>query len=179
MATGTAPDAFSADGGQPVAPFVEAAESLLERRRSQRGLPTFGDAQDQLLATRSGGVGEGAALEVVRHYGRLVGRHVLSRRFFEDTLRGAFIVASTTLVESGWGRLDVEELFHRDARVAFHPSPSLDAPPAPVVGAFMAGLLHGYLEESFNCVVEVTGDTLVFRVRLGEGRDVNARRSSR
>lgn len=155
--------------------------NLLARRAEERGAHALGDGFDRALVRALGALALSSrsasfVLAALYDAGCDLGQRVVARRIFEDTLRGAIVVASATLATSGLGRLELKDHFHRSGLVAFGASPALAAAPPEIVGAFVAGALDGTLSEAFNCAAHVTFlDPLTFEVRLGEGRDVNRR----
>lgn len=159
--------------------FQDASESLLSRRRSQRGSFTFGDPWDEAFVDALGHLAPAAAPGAdarVEEAGERLGRHVFARRMFEDSYAGAIVTLSASLVASGLGALQLVEVFHRTARLAYAPSPRSGACHAEVSDALVAGLLRGFASEAFNCEASATRTApREFVLVLGEGRDVNRR----
>lgn len=158
--------------------------ALRERRLSQRGEFTYGDAadidvRDCLARLRLDAAARADQEATLRELGDAVGRNVYARRMFEDSIRGAFIILSSSLAASHLGTLVVEDCFHRTARVRFHIADAAQGAQRQAMEAYLCGLLSGCMSEAFNCAASahVVADG-AFEVRLGEGRDVNRGRLS-
>lgn len=155
----------------------EAGEALLAARRSQRGQSTLGDAHDAALLEALAAVPEDDAPHVAERAERLaetLGREVYVKRTYEDSFAGAFVILSTSLLESGLGVLRVEDVFHRSAEVAFRPLDAAARVPAALLRSHVTGLMRGFFSEAFNCHVRVRCDEAHrYRVDLLQGRDVN------
>ncbi|HEX2021152.1 MAG TPA: hypothetical protein VHH36_00440 [Candidatus Thermoplasmatota archaeon] len=150
----------------------------MAKRRAQRGSYTLGDGCDEdfLAALRALRAHDAATAGRIDATGETLGRHVFARRMFEDSYRGAMITLSASLAASGFGTLEIDDLFHRTAHVRFAPRDGLAGAETSAVDALMAGVLRGFMAEAFNC--EATARALAphtFELRLGEGRDVNRR----
>lgn len=154
----------------------EAETMLLERRRAQRGSHTLGDDADRALLAALAEL-PGSAADVARQSGRAVGEHVYSRTFVDDDLPGAVAALSAAIAASGAGALHVADSLHRTATVRFDPAPTLAQADPRVRRGYVAGVLEGYLGAAFNCQTAVRSPDHADElwVRLGEGRDVNAR----
>ncbi len=105
--------------------------------------------------------------------GNDVGRHFLAKVLDDDDLEQAMNRLAKELDEAGFGRLRIDGVFHRTANARFAPAGTTD-PDAPLIPAFVAGMLHGALSELFNSSVRIdrTGGTAM-TIHLGPGRDVN------
>lgn len=153
-------------------------QRLLERRRTQRGVFTYGDSFDAdfaraLAAVSVGPTKPAAPLEA---WGEELGRLVYARRMFEDSFRGAFIVLSASLTASGFGSLEVRDAFHRTALVGFEAAPDLAAAQREAIDAYLVGVLRGFMAEAFNCDAHARAvSPRTYEVRLGEGRNANRR----
>lgn len=164
--------------------LVGASSRLLERRRSQRGAHTPGDAFDEavveaLARVRLAPAGAAPRASDVEALGLSLGRDVYARRMFEDSFPAAFATLSTTLMASGLGTLHLEDAFHRTASARFLPLPGRGFADEGALTAYLTGALKGFLGDAFNCDVRVSaGEGLAFEVSLGEGRDVNRRRAA-
>lgn len=153
--------------------FRDAVSMLLERRRSQRGFPTLGDEADRALLAALTALPPHAS-GTARRAGVRLGTHVYSRRYHEDTLASGVATLSRALAESGVGWLTLRESFHRVADLGFEPHPRVAATDAPVLSAFMEGVLEGFLSTAFNCEAKARAEgPNALRIELGEGRDVN------
>ncbi|GEM_PF-4269094 len=157
----------------------EAVQRILEVRHAQRARPTFGDEADQALLAALRGLSPqdlALAAPALEQAGDEIGRHVVARRCYEDSVQGAVAILSATTLASGWGGVAIESWFHRQGVLVHSPPPALAA---EVSSAFVSGLLAGYLGEVFNCRAAATpAGAGRFEARLLEGRDVNARRRS-
>lgn len=151
----------------------DAEAHLLERRRAQRGSHTLGDDADRAFLAALSALAPHAHPDA-RASGRRLGEHVYSRRFLDDDLPGAVGTLSRAIAESGVGALTVASAFHRSATVLFDAATPLAAAHPLVRRSYVAGVLEGYLASAFNCATEVADEGPALRVRLGDGRDVNA-----
>lgn len=103
-----------------------------------------------------------------------VGRLVCAKRVMGDDLTAAVENFSRFLGASGLGTLELTARFHRAATLrvltAEHATPCDPA----LRDTFLAGALHGLLEEAFNCRVQLFREPPdLLDVHLAEGRDVN------
>ena len=159
--------------------FTDAVAALRERRVAQRARYTLGDAHDAQLLDALAGLRFDVAQRVeqtrmLRAAGDALGRNVYARRMFEDSFRGAVVVLSASLMESGFGTLELLDSFHREATTRFHPTSRAGDAAADVMDAFLSALLAGFLGEAFNCDASVTADGGArFSLKLGVGRDAN------
>lgn len=153
--------------------FRDAESMLLARRRAQRGFPTLGDEADRALLAALAALPVHAST-TARDTGLRLGTHVYSRRYHEDTLAHGVATLSRALAESGVGALTMRSSFHRSAELAFEPHARVASAGAPVLAAFMEGILEGFLSTAFNCEATARAESVaLLRIELGEGRDVN------
>lgn len=164
---------------EPWRALHDAAYNLVVTRARQTGQPTFGDEADQRLVRCVAELAPEAEAEAyvaawLRDLGIDLGRHVYAKPFVEDGLADALALLSEELAASGFGRLTVEEVFHRTAETRWQPSEALSGKAPGRSRALVAGLVVGTLGEALNCKVEASfSDKDRLTVKLGPGRDVN------
>ena len=160
-------------------PFKDAVYGLVTGRGPKKSPHTLGDELDRALVRRLARLRVSPTLRpalvaAVFDLGSDVGRYVYARFVPEGVLAPALEVLGRATAQSGLCEMGYEVAFLREASITIKPTDAASPADPDVLAAFVAGILHGALADTFNCVVRISsGGRNHLELALGEGRDVN------